>query len=117
MNQRNKLIKTFSAYCGGLWLAALYAMTVITQTLDKLEDNQVYADLLKRGKQAFEDKLWNGKYYNFDCSVEKQTIMADQLCGHWYLRSCGLHYEVSTMSIVLLFRHIMLNYNVMLGMI
>lgn len=73
-------------------------MTVITKTLDKLQDNQVYADLLKRGRQAFEDKLWNGKYYNFDCSAEKSTIMADQLCGHWYLRSCGLHYEVSTKS-------------------
>lgn len=30
-------------------------------------------------------------YYNYDCSQKEfNTIMADQLCGQWYLRCCGL---------------------------
>ena len=51
--------------------------------------------LLTKGKLAFEQKLWNGRYYNFDSSTDEGcSIMADQLCGHWYLRSCGFAHEV-----------------------
>ncbi|KAK4884164.1 hypothetical protein RN001_000435 [Aquatica leii] len=83
-----------SAYCGGLWLAALYSMVVISRELNKYHNEQKYAALLEKGKQSFESKLWNGRYYNFDCSNFSNTIMADQICGHWYLRSCGFDYEV-----------------------
>ena len=33
-----------------------------------------------------------GKYYNYDSSKSShhQHIMSDQLCGHWYLKSCGI---------------------------
>lgn len=90
------LVANFSAYCGGLWLASLFAMTKIAERLDKQEDQKTFNDLLQKGKQSFEEKLWNGIYYNFDCSdLEKKSIMADQLCGHWYMRGSGFGYEVS----------------------
>lgn len=85
----------FSAYCGGLWLAALFAMTKFAEILNKPDDKQKYSILLEKGKKAYDKKLWNGKYYNFDCSEDEfESIMADQLCGHWYLSCSGYGDEV-----------------------
>ncbi|KAF5300882.1 hypothetical protein FQR65_LT09044 [Abscondita terminalis] len=90
-----------SAYCGGLWLAALYAMVVMSRELNKYSDETKYAAVLEKGREAYESKLWNGRYYNFDCSKHAKTIMSDQLCGHWYLRACGFDYEVFPKSNVM----------------
>lgn len=85
-----------SAYCGGLWLAALHCMTAMTDLLDKADDCTRYKEILDKGKKSFEEKLWNKTYYKFDAaSGSKESVMADQLCGHWYLRNCNLDYEVS----------------------
>lgn len=85
-----------SAYCGGLWIAALYAMTTFCDMLGKSEEKQHYQDLLDRGKKAYETKLWNGAFYRFDCRERREgdIIMADQACGQWYLRLSGYEYEV-----------------------
>ncbi|KAF5292347.1 hypothetical protein FQA39_LY03381 [Lamprigera yunnana] len=102
-----------SAYCGGLWLAALYGMVIISRELNKTKDEDKYATLLERAKSAFENKLWNGRYYNFDCSKNASTIMADQLCGHWYLRSCDLEYEVFSQKNVVQALRTIFEHNVM----
>lgn len=50
----------FSAYCGGLWIAAV-AVTV--KMAEKLNDEHTYEkfrDILARGKKSFDEKLWNG---------------------------------------------------------
>ncbi|XP_060523474.1 non-lysosomal glucosylceramidase [Cylas formicarius] len=79
-----------SAYCGGLWLAALYAMVRMSEAVGKTRDTEKYSKILNRAKKSFEKKLWNGRYYNFDCSRDHAaTIMADQLNGHWYLCCAG----------------------------
>uniref|UniRef100_A0A336KNI8 CSON012927 protein n=1 Tax=Culicoides sonorensis TaxID=179676 RepID=A0A336KNI8_CULSO len=84
-----------SSYCGGLWLAALHCMTVMSSKLDQASDSIKYKEILDKGRESFEQKLWTGKYYKFDSSSgSKNSIMADQLCGHWYLRSCGFDYDV-----------------------
>ncbi|XP_032592367.1 non-lysosomal glucosylceramidase isoform X1 [Drosophila grimshawi] len=84
-----------SAYCAGLWLAALQTMSVMATLLDQPNDCLRYQDILERGKNSLEEKLWNGSYYRFDQSHNhRDTIMADQLCGHWYLKSCGFDYEI-----------------------
>nr|XP_022910294.1 non-lysosomal glucosylceramidase [Onthophagus taurus] len=85
-----------SAYCGGLWLSAIYSMMEITKVLGKSDDYDFYKEIFDRGQKSFEKKLWNGKFYNFDCGSKNpsETIMSDQLCGHWYLRTSGLKYEV-----------------------
>lgn len=84
-----------SAYCAGLWLAALQTMSVMATLLDQPNDCLRYQDILEKGKHSLEEKLWNGSYYRFDLSHNhRDTIMADQLCGHWYLKSCGFDYEI-----------------------
>ncbi|XP_030376910.1 non-lysosomal glucosylceramidase isoform X1 [Scaptodrosophila lebanonensis] len=84
-----------SAYCSGLWLAALQSMSVMATILDQPNDCLRYQDILEKGKRSLEEKLWNGSYYRFDLSHNhRDTIMADQLCGHWYLKSCGFDYEI-----------------------
>lgn len=55
-----------------------------------------YQVWLNQAKQSFSEKLWNGKYYNYDSSssTHHDSIMTDQLAGFWYLRLCGHEYEV-----------------------
>lgn len=84
-----------SAYCGGLWLAALHCIASMAKLLNKTDDHAKYVEILEKGKKSFEEKLWNVTHYKFDTSNgSKDTVMADQLCGHWYLRCCGFEYEV-----------------------
>ncbi|XP_049549134.1 non-lysosomal glucosylceramidase isoform X1 [Anopheles darlingi] len=84
-----------SAYCGGLWLASLHCMATMASLLDQTEDAANYQAILDKGRRSFEEKLWNGTYYKFDAqSASKNSIMSDQLCGHWYLRACGFDYDV-----------------------
>lgn len=64
--------------------------------LDKPDDCVRYSEILEKGKKSFEEKLWNKTYYKFDAaSSSKESVMADQLCGHWYLRCCGFDYDVN----------------------
>ncbi|KAJ8773994.1 hypothetical protein K2173_009425 [Erythroxylum novogranatense] len=81
-----------SAYCGCLWLAALQAAAAMAyQVGDKF-----FAELCKnkfvQAKSAFEEKLWNGSYFNYDSgsSSNSKSIQADQLAGQWYTASSGL---------------------------
>lgn len=85
-----------SAYCGGLHIAALRACVEMARIMndEKLVDE--YDVWLKLAKKSYSEKLWNGKYYNYDSSVSlhHDSIMSDQLAGFWYLRLCGHKYEV-----------------------
>ena len=51
-----------------------------------------YEEMYQRAQVAYESKLWNGSYYNYDSSSSYQSdsIMADQMAGQWYARACGL---------------------------
>ncbi|RDD46384.1 Non-lysosomal glucosylceramidase [Trichoplax sp. H2] len=81
-----------SAYCGGIFLAALYIMYKIADLIGCKEDKAKYSKILLRGRDSFQQKLWNGEYYLYDSSKgnHSDSIMADQMCGHWYLQACGL---------------------------
>ena len=59
-----------------------------------------YDNWLTLAKKSYSDKLWNGKYYNYDSSNSRHhdSIMSDQLAGFWYLRLSGQHYEVSSLE-------------------
>lgn len=81
-----------SAYCGGLWLAALQAAAAMAlQVGDKFFAEWCKAKYLK-AKPVFEEKLWNGSYFNYDSgsSSNSRSIQADQLAGQWYTASSGL---------------------------
>lgn len=81
-----------SAYTGGLWLASLAAAAALADLLGKAELAGQYRATLVRGQAAYQQKLWNGRYFNYDSSRNKHndSIMADQLAGQWYARACGL---------------------------
>ncbi|MBN3307053.1 GBA2 glucosylceramidase, partial [Amia calva] len=81
-----------SAYCGGLWIAAVCVMCKMARLLDCESVYQRYRDLLERGSAAFDKLLWNGQYYNYDSSGRpfSNSIMSDQCAGQWFLRASGL---------------------------
>lgn len=71
-----------SAYCGGLWLAALACMADMCDMAELASD---WRSRLAVAEKAYVNKLWNGKFFNFDKSVRgDKVIMADQLAGYWY---------------------------------
>ncbi|CAI5932010.1 unnamed protein product [Closterium sp. NIES-64] len=81
-----------SAYCGGLWLAALQAGAAMADAVGEAKYAQYWRRQCERGREAFVAKLWNGRYFNYDSgsSSNSNSIHADQLAGQWYLWSCGL---------------------------
>jgi len=81
-----------SAYCGGLYLSAVEAVIAMAEKGGEHQIEKKYRLLLERGKKSFSEKLWNGRYYNFDSSTSKyhDSIMADQLAGQWYADVCSL---------------------------
>ncbi|XP_072849206.2 non-lysosomal glucosylceramidase [Pogona vitticeps] len=97
------VVRGASAYCGGLWLAAVCMMCRMAEILGEGEALQKYAAILAKGKAAFERLLWNGRYYNYDSSgsASSNSIMSDQLAGQWFLRACGLGEGVFPQSHVL----------------
>ena len=90
-----------SAYCGGLWLAALEAAIAISDILitnrteaenteELRERKSVYEAWLEQSRPIYEEKLWNGQYYRLDSESGSDVVMADQLCGQFYARLLGL---------------------------
>lgn len=94
-----------SAYCAGLWLAALQAAMAIAQNLmehqgqweiwlgGKVENIpnfseaiDTYQNWFKQSLPIYQEKLWNGKYYRLDSESGSEVVMADQLCGQFYAR-------------------------------
>ncbi|XP_049867777.1 non-lysosomal glucosylceramidase isoform X2 [Pectinophora gossypiella] len=79
-----------SAYCGGLWLAALSGVRHMARLLEKEDDEREFGKLLDQAQHSFHDKLWNGTYYLFDTKPSnRNVVMADQLAGQWFLRASG----------------------------
>jgi non-lysosomal glucosylceramidase len=66
-------VKGASAYCGGLYLAGLQVMVSMAETQHDAAAGQYYSTLLGRGKSSYVDKLWNGKYLNFDSDKSEAT--------------------------------------------
>uniref|UniRef100_A0AC35UAW7 Non-lysosomal glucosylceramidase n=1 Tax=Rhabditophanes sp. KR3021 TaxID=114890 RepID=A0AC35UAW7_9BILA len=76
-----------SSYCGSLWLASLACTVEMAKEMGDTENVESLTITLEKAKLVF-NKLWNGTYFNFDESKDsKTTIMADGLCGYWFLRS------------------------------
>ncbi|MGM3308670.1 GH116 family glycosyl hydrolase [Anabaena sp. WFMT] len=97
-----------SAYCGGLWLAALESAIAISDILtnrssstsltikgaentEKLQSQKsIYQSWLQQSLPIYQEKLWNGQYYRLDSESGSNVVMADQLCGQFYARLLGL---------------------------
>lgn len=81
-----------SAYCGCLWLAALQAAAAMALELGDRNYAEKCKSRFVKAKVSFEEKLWNGSYFNYDSgsSSNSRSIQADQLAGQWYTASSGL---------------------------
>lgn len=90
-------VKGASAYCGGLHVAVLQCVSQMANIFGETKIEKEYEAKLSKAKNAYDAKLWNGKYYNYDSSRRNysDSIMADMCCGHWFLRCSGFKYEVS----------------------
>jgi non-lysosomal glucosylceramidase len=84
-------VRGVSAYCGGLWLAALRAAEETARTLGEPDVAASYHELFLKGQKSFVSKLWNGEYFNYDMeSATRDDVQADQLAGQWYANMTGL---------------------------
>ncbi|MBD2482835.1 GH116 family glycosyl hydrolase [Planktothrix sp. FACHB-1365] len=86
-------LQGISAYCGGLWLAALEAMIAMGKALEKETVTPspksvlpTYQAWLETAKPLYHKTLWNGQYYRLDSESGSDVVMADQLCGQFYAR-------------------------------
>jgi non-lysosomal glucosylceramidase len=80
-----------SAYCGGLWLAAVRAAEEIARTLGDAKTADSYHALFTRSQASYIKKLWNGEYFRYDTLGQyRDDIQADQLAGQWYATMTGL---------------------------
>ena len=80
-----------SAYCGGLWLAALRAAEEIAHTLGDNAAATKYHQWFEKGQKTYISKLWSGDYFRYDTLSEyRDDIQADQLAGQWYANMTGL---------------------------
>lgn len=73
-----------SAYCGGLWVAALQAASALAY---EVGDNAAanYFQIKYQKARVVYGTLWNGSYFNYDNSGggSSASIQADQLAGQW----------------------------------
>ncbi|MBF2073782.1 MAG: bile acid beta-glucosidase [Synechococcales cyanobacterium C42_A2020_086] len=90
-----------SAYCGGLWIAALEAAIAIAEILKSATADEAarhtiastiaeYQTWLAQARSIYHTTLWNGRYYRLDSGSGSDVVMADQLCGQFYARLLGL---------------------------
>lgn len=51
-----------------------------------------YKKLAERARKVYIDKLWNGRYLDYDSSnsAHHDSIMADMMAGQWYSHVCRL---------------------------
>jgi non-lysosomal glucosylceramidase len=81
-----------SAYCGGLWLAALRAAEETARALGDANAVAKYHAMFLKAQNTYVTKLWNGEYFRYDVDSPKDSnaIQADQLAGQWYANLTGL---------------------------
>ena len=86
------VVRGVSAYCGGLWLAALRASEETARVLGEASAAaEGYHQLFLKAQKNYIDQLWNGKYFRYDMEGEdRDSVQADQLAGQWYANMAGL---------------------------
>eukprot|EP00246_Nothoceros_aenigmaticus_P007625 TRINITY_DN2156_c0_g1_i1.p1 TRINITY_DN2156_c0_g1~~TRINITY_DN2156_c0_g1_i1.p1 ORF type:complete len:296 (+),score=57.79 TRINITY_DN2156_c0_g1_i1:57-890(+) len=81
-----------SAYCGGLWLAALQAAAAMADLVHDSNAALYFRTKFSQARVVYEKKLWNGSYFNYDSgtSNNSKSIQADMMAGQWYAWASGL---------------------------
>ncbi|HIK56025.1 MAG TPA: bile acid beta-glucosidase [Synechococcales cyanobacterium M55_K2018_004] len=94
-------LQGISAYCGGLWIAALEAAIAMAKVLSADASSAslphppqallpTWQTWLSQARSVYHPTLWNGRYYRLDSGSGSDVVMADQLCGQFYARLLGL---------------------------
>jgi non-lysosomal glucosylceramidase len=81
-------LQGISAYCGGLWIAALEAAIAIAQIISA--STEPFQSWLTQARPLYQEKLWNGSHYRLDSNSGSDIVMADQLCGQFYTKLLNL---------------------------
>ena len=91
-----------SAYSGGLYVAALFAMERVCSIMGLTDECKRYGEKAIFAKRNYAKILWNGEYFSYSSVKSKtsESIMADQLCGQWWARSCKLPNVVEDVDMV-----------------
>lgn len=83
-----------NAYVGSLWIAALRALGRVATILGRNPEAARYAADADRASRAYDDLLWNGRYYGRafpeDTSGLGSGCLADQLNGQWWAHQLEL---------------------------
>ncbi|KPK66023.1 MAG: hypothetical protein AMK73_01270 [Planctomycetes bacterium SM23_32] len=84
-----------SSYVASLWLGALNMAAAAAPVLGDEEAEAKYADVLRKGRAAFEDALWTGSYYRLFNDTDGEHglddgCLTDQLMGEWVCELAGL---------------------------
>ena len=125
-------LEGISAYCGGLWIAALEAALAIGKVLlanppmnpqlqpaDYPEGLEItlesYQNWLTQSRSIYHSLLWNGQYYRLDSKSNSQIVMADQLAGQFYAQLLQLPEVVESeylhSSLKTIYQSCFLNFN------
>jgi hypothetical protein len=83
-----------NAYIGSLWIAALLAMARVARILGRRSDAAHYAARAAQASRAYDEALWNGRYYGGSSGPDGAGLgsgcLADQLNGQWWAHMLGL---------------------------
>ncbi len=91
-------LEGISAYCGGLWMAALESAIAIADVLTAAGcapgNTPIlvtqYQRWLEQSRRVYHKRLWNGRFYRLDTGSQSRVVMADQLCGQFCVQVVGL---------------------------
>ena len=82
---------------GTFYLGALLAGSKMAEAVDDKESAKIFREIFEKGRQKFDNLLWNGEYYvqKYDQVMEKkyqygEGCLSDQLLGQWLAMVAGL---------------------------
>ena len=79
-----------SAYCGGLWLAALLAGAQVAETAGDIGQAETWRAMAAKGAKSYEATLWTGTHFRFDTSGPlSDCFFIEQLFGPFLARRYG----------------------------
>jgi uncharacterized protein (DUF608 family) len=83
-----------SSYVAGTWLATLQTGKRLAELAGDHDFAAECSERLARANQSFEQRLWNGSYYNLwsnkEAGTSNSTCLNNQLIGEWCSRVAGL---------------------------
>ncbi len=84
---------------GTLYLAALKAMEKLAYVAGDSDFANECRAIFERGRQAYDQELWNGEYYIQKCDFNEniryqfgEGCLSDQMLGQWFAHVVGLGY-------------------------